>query len=214
LRLAIEGSSMFDEARSIEMRGRVVRAGCSRLSSRNRVRGARDYPPAQSTSVLKENSMQTMNIAPSRRASGFTLVELAVVIVIIGVLAAFGVPRFIKSVEKSKATEAFEYLASVRTSQERYLAQNGTYANAVSLLDIVAQSPKYFDTPTTITVSGAGVSPAVWSLTLTRVGSAAGYDGYTVTFTQDGFDTANSTIATGTANTDINPLYVTTTSGS
>ncbi len=45
---------------------------------------------------------------------GFTLVELAVVIVIIGVLAAFGVPRFLKSVERSKAAEAFAYLAAVQ----------------------------------------------------------------------------------------------------
>jgi prepilin-type N-terminal cleavage/methylation domain-containing protein len=35
--------------------------------------------------------------------AGFTLVELAVVIVIIGVLAAFAVPRFRASVERSKA---------------------------------------------------------------------------------------------------------------
>ena len=59
---------------------------------------------------------------------GFTLVELAVVIVIIGVLAAFGVPRFLKSVERSKAAEAFSYLSAVRSSQERYLAQYGEYA--------------------------------------------------------------------------------------
>ena len=43
---------------------------------------------------------------------GFTLVELAVVIVIIGVLAAFGVPQFLKSVERSKAAEAFNYLSA------------------------------------------------------------------------------------------------------
>ena len=47
-----------------------------------------------------------------RNRKGFTLVELAVVIVIIGVLAAFGVPKFLKSVERSKAAEAFQYLAS------------------------------------------------------------------------------------------------------
>ncbi|MFB3893100.1 MAG: type IV pilin protein, partial [Phycisphaerae bacterium] len=41
---------------------------------------------------------------------GFTLVELAVVVVIIGVLAAFAVPRFMASVERSKAAEAFNYL--------------------------------------------------------------------------------------------------------
>ena len=75
---------------------------------------------------------------------GFTLVELAVVIVIIGVLAAFGVPRFIKSVERSKAAEAFSYLAAVRSAQERYAAREGTYASQVTDLDIKFALPKYF----------------------------------------------------------------------
>ncbi len=44
------------------------------------------------------------SVAVQKNRKGFTLVELAVVIVIIGVLAAFGVPRFLKSVERSKAS--------------------------------------------------------------------------------------------------------------
>jgi type IV pilus assembly protein PilA len=133
---------------------------------------------------------------------GFTLVELAVVIVIIGVLAAFGVPRFIKSVERSKAAEAFSYLSAVRAAQERYHARQGTYATDVTTLDIKQSAPKYF----TVGEVGAGSTSNLedsWSLTLTRVGASAGYGAYTVTFTDDGFDKANSTIADLA---DINPM--------
>ena len=72
------------------------------------------------------------HVSSQRTRKGFTLVELAVVIVIIGVLAAFGVPRFLQSVEKSKASEAFNYLSAIQSAEERYLAQNGTYASAIS----------------------------------------------------------------------------------
>jgi prepilin-type N-terminal cleavage/methylation domain-containing protein len=143
-----------------------------------------------------------------RSRGGFTLVELAVVVVIIGVLAAFGVPRFLQSVERSKASEAFAYLNAVRTGQERYHAREGTYASAVTELDIQVPTPKYFTVGTIAAGSSSSLEDS-WTLTLTRAGSSAGYGAYTVIFTDQGFDSENSTIPA-----DINPIGdSTTTSG-
>jgi prepilin-type N-terminal cleavage/methylation domain-containing protein len=133
---------------------------------------------------------------------GFTLVELAVVVVIIGVLAAFAVPRFMASVERSKAAEAFNYLSSVQAAQERYHARQGTYAENTTDLDIKFTAPKYF----TVGPVAAGTTSSLqdsWSLTLTRTGASAGYGEYTVTFTEEGYDSTNSTIKD---KSDINPM--------
>ena len=122
---------------------------------------------------------------------GFTLVELAVVVIIIGVLAAFAVPKFRDAVERSKASEAFNYLSTVRASQERYHARNSTYASDTTKLDVSLASPKYFSVGT---VDDAELE-TTWKLTLTRAGSAAGYGEYTVIFSEEGFDSVNSTVA-------------------
>ena len=124
---------------------------------------------------------------------GFTLVELAVVVVIIGVLAAFAVPRFLASVERSKAAEAFNYLSSVQAAQERYHARQGTYAADLADLDIKLTSPKYF-TVGTVTAGSTTSLEDSWQLSLTRSGASAGYGEYTVTFSEQGYDNAASTI--------------------
>ncbi len=136
------------------------------------------------------------------RRKAFTLVELAVVVVIIGVLAAFAVPRFLASVERSKAAEAFNYLSAIQSAQERYHARQGTYASDVGDLDIKFSTPKYY-TVGTITAGSTGDLEDSWSLTLTRSGASAGYGEYTVTFTEEGYDAGNSTINTYP---EINPM--------
>ena len=146
--------------------------------------------------MTQEENLMNLNekVVPAG-AKGFTLVELAVVIVIIGILAAFAVPRFRDAVERSKAGEAFNYLAAVRSSQERYHGRQGTYANVVTKLDIKMSTPKYF-TVGAVDVGTSGSLEDSWSLTLTRTGAAAGYGAYTVVFNEEGYDAVNSTIAT------------------
>jgi prepilin-type N-terminal cleavage/methylation domain-containing protein len=149
--------------------------------------------------------MQQMSQRVAKPRGGFTLVELAVVVVIIGVLAAFGVPRFLQSVERSKAAEAFSYLSAVRTAQERFHAREGTYADDLADLDIQSPVPKYFSIGA-IGPGGTSDLEDSWTLTLTRTGSSAGYGAYTVTFTDQGYDSVNSTI-----DAEINPIGTSTT---
>ena len=133
---------------------------------------------------------------------GFSLVELSVVVIIIGVLAAFGVPRLLKSVERSKASEAFKYLASVRAAQERFQARQGTYTTDITTLDMEQTAPKYYVVGA-VAAGDTGDLEDSWTLTLTRDGASSGYGAYTVTFSQDGYDTVGSTIETLP---DINPM--------
>src|SRR5436190_16200254 len=135
-----------------------------------------------------------------RNRAGFTLVELAVVIIIIGVLAAFGVPRFLDSVERSKAAEAFNYQAAVRSAQERYQVRQGTYADDLTTLDIQMPTPKYFSVGTPEAGASGNLEDS-WTLTLTRSGAAGGYGAYKVIFTDQGYDATNSDIPS-----KINPM--------
>ena len=67
---------------------------------------------------------------------GFTLVELLVVVLIIGVLASVAIPQYFKAVEKSRIAEAQSTIATIKSAQERYLAGSGAYASDLNNLDI------------------------------------------------------------------------------
>lgn len=67
-----------------------------------------------------------------RSNGGFSLVELMIVIVIIGVLAAVAVPIYNNNVRKAKMSEADAALGSIRTQLRVYYGENGSYPVAAS----------------------------------------------------------------------------------
>ena len=62
-----------------------------------------------------------------RDQKGFTLVELMIVVVIVGILAAVAIPMYRGSVEKARASEAEAALGTIRSSERVYHAEHGAY---------------------------------------------------------------------------------------
>ena len=130
-------------------------------------------------------------IGKSNKIRGFHLLESAVVIVIIGVLVSFAVPRLRGVVERSKVNEAFMFLEEVKASQEKYHVREGKYANNLNSLGIKKSYSKYY----IIGIIQAGSTGSIknsWFLMLTRKNTGSG--AYTIAFTEEGFDRTNSTI--------------------
>ena len=73
---------------------------------------------------------------------GFTLIEMLVVVLIIGILAAIAVPKYQKAVLKSRATEAMTMLKAIGEAQEVYYLAHGHYTTDLTDLDINVPSDK------------------------------------------------------------------------
>jgi general secretion pathway protein G len=80
--------------------------------------------------VTSSRPLRPSNVTPSR-PSGFTLVELLVVLAILALLLSIAVPRYFGSLDRSKETVLKENLFQVRESLDKYFADNGRYPDRI-----------------------------------------------------------------------------------
>lgn len=73
--------------------------------------------------------------------SGFTLIELMVVIVILGILAAVIAPRIVGRTDEAKVTEAKVQIKNLETALKLYKLDNGVYPSTEQGLDALVEKP-------------------------------------------------------------------------
>jgi type IV pilus assembly protein PilA len=71
-----------------------------------------------------------MNKFLGKSKKGFTLIELMIVVAIIGILAAIAIPNFVRFQLKAKTSEGKVNLAAIRTAEEAYFSEFGSYVPA------------------------------------------------------------------------------------
>lgn len=69
-----------------------------------------------------------------RLHAGFTLIEVAVVVALVGIVAAIAWPSHLAHLQRARRADAVSALMRVQLAQEQYRIQNGLYAPTLAVL--------------------------------------------------------------------------------
>lgn len=95
------------------------------------------------------------------KRKAFTMVELLVVVVIVGVLAAVAIPRYNISVERSRTTEAMTILSRMADARDEFFVRNRTQPNTFNDMGTITQG----------TISANGLTLTTTNYIYTKTGT-------------------------------------------
>lgn len=110
---------------------------------------------------------------------GFTLIELMIAVVVIGILSAVAIPNYRSYVQKAERTAAKGVMLNISQTEERYYTNNGTYV-AVAAAPAATTSGFQNYSGSSVATMKYSISVAAGSIANT---SAALTDAYTITGT-------------------------------
>jgi len=101
-------------------------------------------------------------VRKERKMRGFTLVELLIVLLILGILIGLAVPRYLTALEKSKETTFCSNVRSIISAIETYRMNEGTqkYPDSDTLTTTIIKSASYFSQPPKNPYTGEVMEPA------------------------------------------------------
>ena len=131
------------------------------------------------------------------RASGFSLIELMIVVVIVGILLAISLPAYQGYVLRSHRADGHASLVDIAARQERFVAQNNTYTTEISAntglgLTRTTSRDGYFDM--TVAACAGGTIATCYLITATANGGQTN-DSDCLTITYDSAGAKSGTTA-------------------
>lgn len=125
----------------------------------------------------------------NRKNDGFTLLEVVITVAVVGLLASIAYPSFMDSVRKARRSDATTTLLELQLAQEKYRANNSTYATNLTTLGWNSTSRDGF-----YSVAIGTATAVSWVATAApKSGTAQVGDSCSFSITQDGPTVVTST---------------------
>lgn len=93
--------------------------------------------------------MQKFFLKIENSAHGYTLSEIMMVVIMVGIIASLAFPQYGVILEKSRAQEGNQTLLAILAAQKRFAVESGgAYTNNLADLDVTFRQSAYFANPT------------------------------------------------------------------